>query len=198
MGALALAQAGGARAPAQGQAQPQASTRNESLDRALEQQEQPTLKEFESAWNRDDAKAMASTFREDAVLINPSGHLARGRAEIERLFQREHSETLKGTRFSHRVTDIRQVAPGVALVDEEITVAGAHDPGGRAVPDFHVHASMLMASQGGKWQVVDGRAYRLAPRRSPQDEGIGSGGESPSERPPMANPQGGSPATPGR
>ncbi len=126
---------------------------------------EPALQRFADSWNREDLKAMASSFAEDAVLINPSGRIARGRAEIEKLFQDEHvGGALQGTRFTHRLTDVRQVAPNLVFIDEEITISGAHDPNGRALPDMNVHGAMLLANRGGTWQVLEGRPYVFAPR----------------------------------
>ena len=42
------------------------------------------------------------------------------------------------------------------------------DPSGQALPDMHIHGAMLLAKQGGKWQVVEGRPYALAPRQPPR------------------------------
>jgi uncharacterized protein (TIGR02246 family) len=140
------------------------------LDERLAQQLQPSLKGFEDAWNRHDPAAMAAAFAEDAVLINPSGRVARGRAEIARLFEDEQGRgMMKGTRFSHRVTGTRQLAPGLVFVDEEMTLSGAHDPNGQALPDQHVHGAMLLArQQDGRWQVIEGRPYALLPAGGPR------------------------------
>jgi hypothetical protein len=78
---------------------------------------------------------------------------------------------LKSTEFSHRLTDLRQVAPGLVFLDEEITITGARDPGGQALPDQHVHGSMLVAKQGGRWQIVEGRPYVAVP---PGPRGVAS------------------------
>jgi uncharacterized protein (TIGR02246 family) len=138
----------------------------------LEQQLQPALKEFEDAWNRHDTKAMAAAFGEDAVLINPSGRVARGRAEIERLFAEEHRGVMKGTEFSHRLTDARQLAPGLAFVDEDITITGARGPSGQALPPQKIHGALVVAKEGGRWLVKEGRPYAFAP---PAPRGVASG-----------------------
>jgi uncharacterized protein (TIGR02246 family) len=133
----------------------------------LAQQLQPAMKGFQDAWNRHDTKAMAATFAEDAVFINPSGRTARGRAEIQKLFEEEQRGPLQGTQFSHRLTGVREVAPGVAFVDEEATISGARDPSGLGLPDQHVHAAMLLAKQGDRWVVVEGRPYAFLPLGGP-------------------------------
>ncbi len=166
-------------------------------DEELVQKLEPSMKAFEEAWNRHDPDAMAATFADDAVLINPSGRVASGRAEIVKLFEDEHERgMMKGTHFSQRVTGARQVAPGLVFVDEDITISGARDPSGQALPDQHVHGALLVARQhDGRWRVIEGRPYAVAPpgaprrvaaratpsapsagARSPQLGGTGSGG----------------------
>jgi uncharacterized protein (TIGR02246 family) len=159
------------------------------LDERLARQLQPSLQAFEDAWNRHDPDAMAAVFADDAVLINPSGRVARGRSDIARLFDDEHQGPLKGTRVSQRLTGARQVAPGLVFLDEDVTISGARSPDGQALPDQHVHGAMLVArQQGGRWQVIEGRPYAMTPTGAPpgvaasprpaQAGGTGSGATS--------------------
>ncbi len=147
------------------------------LDAGLAQQLQPALKAFEEAWNRHDPDAMAASFTDDAVLVNPSGRVARGRAEIVKLFEDEHQRgALKGTRFSHRITGARQVAPDLVFVDEDMTLSGGRDPNGAALPDQQVHGALLLARQGdGQWKVIEGRPYAFVPAGAPV--GLAAAGE---------------------
>lgn len=149
-------------------------SRNEKLNKNLEKQVEPTLKAFEADWNKHDPKTMASHFAKDAVLINPSGRLARGREEIQKLFEDEQSGMLKGTQFSSRVVDVKELAPKVAFVDMEITVSGMKDQRGMALPDLQVHGVMVLTNMGGKWQISEGRPYSFAP--APSQMGVGGSG----------------------
>src|SRR5690348_3026074 len=81
---------------------------------SLQKEVQPTLKKFETAWTKGDTQAMAAVFAEDAKLINPMGESAEGRAQIQKLFEREHGTgmPMKDSTFSQRITDVRQLAPG--------------------------------------------------------------------------------------
>lgn len=161
----ALALAGAAHAK---DAPGRAAAGSPAIDEGLAQQLQPSLQAFEDAWNRHDPDAMAAAFADDAELINPSGRVARGRSDIVRLFDDEHRGALKGTRLSHRVTGARQVAPGLAFVDEDLTISGLRGPDGQALPDQRVHGAMLLArQQGGGWQVLEGRPYALLPPGAP-------------------------------
>ncbi len=157
------------------------------LDKTLAQQVQPTLHAFEEAWNRHDTDAMAAAFANDAVLVNPSGRVARGPTEIAKLFEDEHQRgMMKGTHFSQRVTGARQVAPGLAFLDEDVTISGARDPSGRALPDQHVHGALLLARQhDGSWRVIEGRPYVLVSAGPPREVAAapGQGAGSAAARP---------------
>ncbi len=159
------------------------------LDEGLAQQVQPTLRAFEDAWNRHDPDAMAAMFADKAVLINPSGRVAVGRAEIARLFEDEHQRgPLKGTRFSQRLIGARQVAPDVGFLDEDITISGGRDASGRALPDQRVHGALLVArQQDGQWRVIEGRPYALVPAEAPRGVAAAAEQSAPSAaaRPPQ-------------
>jgi uncharacterized protein (TIGR02246 family) len=145
----------------------------------LGQQLEPTLKGFQDAWNRHDATALAATFAEDGVLIDPSGRVARGRAEIAKLFEDQLQRgSLKGTELSQHLTDVRPIAPGWLFLDQELTISGARDPSGRPLPDRRVHGAILVSKLGEKWQVVEARAYAFTPPGSPGSlaSTAGSGG----------------------
>lgn len=210
LGALAVLSATQAK---EERAKPPVTSRSASLDPSVEAQLEPALQRFETAWNNHDPKAMASTFADDAVLINPSGRTARGRDEIQQLFEDEHLRgAMRGTRFGHRVTDVRQIAPGVAFLDAEMTISGGRAPDGSALPDMRVHGALVFANQAGTWRVVEGRPYVfLPPPGSPAgvagagapgagtQSGTGSGA-SPSAEPsqPSGPPPASEPAQPSR
>jgi uncharacterized protein (TIGR02246 family) len=118
--------------------------------------------DFFAAWSRDDVKAMTATFAEDADLINPFGRVARGRAEIEKLFTDEHAGPFKGTRYEAAVS-LRMLAPTVALGDWESTVTGMHDPAGKALPPFKHHVAAVYVKKGGRWLAAAARPYAFLP-----------------------------------
>jgi uncharacterized protein (TIGR02246 family) len=147
--------------------------RNPAIDTQLEAQIEPVLNQFDEAWNRHDPVALASMFTDDAVLINPSGRQARGRAEIEQLFRDEQSTAMRETTFTHQLVDVRALTPTIVVVDEEITVTGALDPSGNPLPPMQVHGTMVMKKVGETWKVVDGRPYVFA---QPPQLGVGGSG----------------------
>jgi uncharacterized protein (TIGR02246 family) len=163
-----------------------------AADSGLAHEVQPALSGFEDAWNRHDPQALAAAFAEDGVLINPRGRVARGRAEIRQLFEDEQLRgPMRGTRLTGRVTSVRQVAPGLAFVDQEVTVSGAKDSSGQVLPDERLHAALLLVRRGGTWQALEARPYVLMPSGGPRvaaREGPARATPRPGRTPPPSNP----------
>jgi uncharacterized protein (TIGR02246 family) len=105
---------------------------------------------------------MAAVFTEDADLINPFGRVARGRAEIEKLFTDEHATFMKGTTDTASVS-VRVLGPAVALSDWDAEVAGMRDAQGQALPVFKHHVAAVFVKKNGKWLTVTGRPYAFLP-----------------------------------
>jgi uncharacterized protein (TIGR02246 family) len=117
---------------------------------------------FAAAWNRDDVKGMAAQWAEDGDIINPFGHAAKGRTEIEAFFQQERGTMTKGTTFKVTAFAARMLRPDLALEDFDVQITGgtmAPDP---AKPLEH-HVFAVAKRQGARWYWVALRAYRSAP-----------------------------------
>jgi uncharacterized protein (TIGR02246 family) len=113
---------------------------------------------FAAAWNKDDAKAMAAMFADDADLINPLGRRAKGKAEIEALYADEHAGAFKGSKFSSDCkSGVRVVKPGVAVVTCSFEVTGGTLPDGKPMPALKGLYTATMLKAKTKWLVVAGR-----------------------------------------
>jgi len=84
--------------------------------------------QFVAAWNKNDAKGLASHFTSDGDLINPAGRIARGSTEVEKLFRDEQSGQFKNTRFRLTVTNIRFLKPDIAVTDLEYEINDMKGP----------------------------------------------------------------------
>jgi uncharacterized protein (TIGR02246 family) len=114
--------------------------------------------QFAENWNKDDAKAMASMFADDADLISPLGRVAKGKAEIEKLYQDEHAGPFKGSRFtSDCKSGVRLIKSDVAVVTCSFEVTGGTLPDGKAMPAMKGLYTATMVKAKGRWQVVAGR-----------------------------------------
>jgi uncharacterized protein (TIGR02246 family) len=82
------------------------------------------LRSFVSAWNRNDAEAVAQLFLNDGKFISTSGSEAASRAEIVEALRREHYETFTGTTLSMRLATIRSFKDGVAVAEGTYELSG--------------------------------------------------------------------------
>src|SRR5262249_61340648 len=87
--------------------------------------------EFAASWNKGDYKAMAAVFADDADRINAAGRVAKGKAEIEKLYQEEQTGKMKGTHFASECNDgVRLLKPDVAVVTCSFEVTEMKGPDG--------------------------------------------------------------------
>ena len=120
------------------------------------------LNDFQSAWNKDDAKAMAAIWVEDGSLINPFGKTAHSRGEIEKIFADEHAQMFKGSTYKSGELKVQWVTPDVAVVDLEGTISGVHGSDGAEAPDYPHHVTWVFVKKDGKWMAAAARAYQLS------------------------------------
>jgi uncharacterized protein (TIGR02246 family) len=109
--------------------------------------------DFAEAWAKDDAKVMASFWAADGDLINPWLRVAKGPAEIEKLFQEEHSTIFKGTTYGLKVTGVRFLGPDVAI--------------GSPPPMAPHHVTLVLQRRAGKWWIEAARPV-IAPPAPPK------------------------------
>jgi len=134
-------------------------------DTGSEAQVRARCQEFAAAWNRHDAKAMAGFWAPDGDLINPSGRMAKGRADVEKLFTDEQAGVMKGTTFTITGMTVRLLEPDIAVADWDVEISGMQSPEGTAMPVLKTHVNSVMMKKSGQWWVVAGRPviYQSAP-----------------------------------
>jgi uncharacterized protein (TIGR02246 family) len=128
-----------------------------------EAQVRARCQEFAAAWNRHDAKALAGFWAPDGDLINPFGRMAKGRAELEKLFTDEHSTFMKGTTFTITGMTVRLLEPDIACADWDVDVSGMQSPEGTAMPVLKTHVNAVMMKKSGQWWIVAGRPVIYQP-----------------------------------
>jgi uncharacterized protein (TIGR02246 family) len=79
-------------------------------------------KGYMAAYNKGDAKAVASFFAEDADYIDADGQLTKGRAEIEKLLATAFQEN-PGAKLEISVDDVKQLTPDVVVTRGVATVS---------------------------------------------------------------------------
>ncbi len=120
------------------------------------------LKSWVTAWNRHDARALASLHTEDAMTINRYGTLIRGRASAEEAlsFLLGPQGPFGDTVFPPmKIVALREIAPGVAIVQSSwgAPVLGAN---GKTVPgQFNeMILTYTLVKRGADWKTtqIDG------------------------------------------
>ena len=111
-----------------------------------------TAQDFADAWNKHDAKAMTAYFTDDGDLINPMGRHAKGKAEIEKLFQDEQSTVFKNSQFTATCApdDIKMIKPDVAVMTCNWEASGAKTPDGKTMTPKGM-VTVVVVKKGGKW-----------------------------------------------
>lgn len=114
---------------------------------------------YDAAWNRSDAKALAAPLAEDAVVVNPRGQVAVGRADFEAIMAKMLAGPFAGSTHHSTVRRVRFISADVAIVDGEARVTdikGADTSVEHAFTDIFVR-------RGGRWLISDVRAYVFRP-----------------------------------
>jgi uncharacterized protein (TIGR02246 family) len=101
--------------------------------------------EFIDAFNRGDAKTVASFWMENGDYIDQEGHQVKGRAALEKLYQKVFAER-PGAKLTVHVTSTRMVTPDVAL-EEGISEVAPPDGGPPSAAEF----SAVLVKKYGQW-----------------------------------------------
>jgi len=81
-------------------------------------------KDYEAAYNRGDANAVAAFYTNDAEYVDEGGNVVSGRHDIEKLLAEEFT-TKPGAKLEIDVKSVRLLSPDV-LVEEGIATIAAH------------------------------------------------------------------------
>lgn len=112
--------------------------------------------DFVAAWNRNDSKALAACFTTDGDLINPSGQVARGRADVEKILNEEQNGPFKGSRMSMPQRHVHFLKPDVAIADYEFEIARVRGADGKEIT-LKGRTSSVLRKDNDKWLIVAAR-----------------------------------------
>jgi uncharacterized protein (TIGR02246 family) len=114
------------------------------------------------AFNAKDAKAASELFTEKAVLINPEGKKASGRAEIEQQIGADLNGLMKDSTTSFTNVEVQFLRPGLAFVDMDSEMVCTNTTGTQpTLPKIHV--SGVVERHGGKWLFDQARPATYLP-----------------------------------
>ena len=104
-------------------------------------------KQYEAAFNKGDAKALAALYTADAFRVAPNGQLVTGRDAIEKQLAEAMAGPAKGGKLTLHQGRVQMPQPDVALVEGTFEVAGAANPlKGRYVN--------TLVREGGEWRLA--------------------------------------------
>lgn len=114
---------------------------------------------FVEAWNRHDAKAMASVFADDGDVVDAEGSHT-GRAAIQKSFAAAHGENGAMSHSTLKVLDepVRFVTESVAVSDATARIRGAVTPDGD-VMEVILHVTNVWRKTSGTWSIVASRPF---------------------------------------
>lgn len=121
-----------------------------------------TMKTFTEAFNRFDAKEVASFWASDGTLVSPAGEWGKGRAGVEKVYAHDVAMFLKGTTSTFRVESARMLKGGYALLDLAHEIQNARMPDG-TTGTMMLHNVMLVRKSGKTWEFLDARPYAFMP-----------------------------------
>jgi uncharacterized protein (TIGR02246 family) len=109
---------------------------------------------WDDAWNRHDAKAMASVLADDADFITVGGMKLRGREAFQ-----AHQEKVQGAQFAASTrrtieTNVRFLTPDMGIVHSRAAITGDKNLDGSARKPREVLMTRVVRKLDGRWVVV--------------------------------------------
>jgi uncharacterized protein (TIGR02246 family) len=138
-------------------------TTSTALETLVDRSLQATLEAFNDAFNRFDAKEVASFWASDGTLLNPMGNYGEGRAGVERVFDEDARTLLGGTHSRFTIVRARHVGADCVLLDLDHDLQDARRPDGSTGP-MKLHTIILAQRSGDGWKWLDARPYGFMPR----------------------------------
>jgi uncharacterized protein (TIGR02246 family) len=102
------------------------------------------------AWSAQDPVGTAAMYGVDGRLIDPFGREHDGRDRIEQAFEENFRTVLAGSTTTIEVQSVRELVPGLAVVDALQTFTGG-------LPDMH--ATLIVRGGRERAEVVECRPY---------------------------------------
>ena len=109
------------------------------------------VSDFQEAWNKHDAKAIAAFWAEDGDLINPMGMVGMGRAEVEKVVAGDLAGFIRDGVSTFTVKHIRYVKSDVIVLYMTHEVGDGHAPDGSVIPTMKVMVAVTAMKKGGTW-----------------------------------------------
>ena len=110
--------------------------------------------DFDTAWNRHDASALASQLVEDSDFITVRGVWTKSRSEFEKLQEHLQQTQFKDSVRTTKEVKIRFLTPEIAVVVVRATISGDRDPDGTLRTPRDDLGTQVLQKREGRWQKV--------------------------------------------
>lgn len=109
---------------------------------------------WQDAWNRHDMNALVSLFADDADFVQVNGRRWVGTDEIKKNHLILHSMQFKESVWHNHATDVRFVAPDVAVVHQTWDLSGDKNPDGSLRDPRNGIFTQVIVKRDGKWLII--------------------------------------------
>jgi len=114
---------------------------------------------YESAWNRHDAKGLAEQYHPDATWVNWFGAYSKGQPDIQEHYQTVHSTYFKTSHYYTRsIEDITFVKPDVSIMHVRTGLTGDERYPGQT---FEFRRTLVLTKRDGIWRILAGQNAKL-------------------------------------
>ncbi|GAB7541351.1 YybH family protein [Cupriavidus sp. 8B] len=117
---------------------------------------------WEDAWNRHDMDALAGLFTDDAAFVQVNGRRWDGPAEIKKNHALVHAMMFKESVWTNHDTDIRFLAPEVAVVHQTWGLKGDRNPDGSPRQPREGIFTQVFVKRDGKWMITAAQNTNIA------------------------------------
>jgi uncharacterized protein (TIGR02246 family) len=118
--------------------------------------------DWSAAFDRGDAKTLASHYTDNAIRVTPDGGTVLGRAAIEKEFAGHFAGPWKGATIQIRVGTVQPVGPDTAVAEGTYAVT-PKGPDGKALPPVKGRYLNTMVKKSGAWVLSSNAAVLPAP-----------------------------------
>ena len=111
---------------------------------------------FADSWNRQDGAAYGAAYWPDAELVDPTGQIWDGRAEIAQMHVELWRGSARDTHVEARVRRVRPLSPSLMVVDLDVSVAGFSPAPPGAAPDGTIRTRLkhVAEDRNGDWKIA--------------------------------------------
>ena len=131
----------------------------ESMEASLEDTVQGIGDEITAAWNAGDAEGYASLYAADGDFSGPDGEILTGREQIAAHYAELFEGIYAGTTITISTTSIRELEPGVVLVNGSFEISGMAVAEGGEMPPARGLYTRILTRDGDGWHIASLRAW---------------------------------------